>query len=167
MASEVDDWAERFWSRVRKSDGCWLWTGRVNDKGYGMFDGASSEHGKCSRLAHRLSYLLATGVMPPVLMEVCHRCDVPGCVNPKHLFLGTHRDNMYDSIRKGRFRLQSANTDKKACVAGHDLSLARVDGRGWRQCRECRRLRQIANRAKARAIKTSAIARWDEEEAKR
>jgi hypothetical protein len=87
---------ERFWAKVSKSDGCWLWTGSRNDRGYGNFN----NNGRTVQ-AHRLSYELAMGPIPKG-MNVCHRCDSPGCVNPDHLFLGTHLDNMRDRDAKGR-----------------------------------------------------------------
>lgn len=87
---------ERFWSKVSKSEGCWEWTGGHNGVGHGRFwsDGALTG-------AHRFSWSLHRGVIPAGL-QVLHRCDNPPCVNPDHLFLGTHRDNMQDSARKLR-----------------------------------------------------------------
>lgn len=72
--------------------GCWLWTGRINQDGYGIF-------GDSGTGAHRASFQLFKGEIPKGLL-VCHHCDVRSCVNPDHLFLGTHRDNMDDMMRK-------------------------------------------------------------------
>ena len=79
--------------------GCWLWTGDKSGKmGYGrlMYQGRT-------RAAHRVAYQIFRGPITDGLL-VCHRCDVPLCVNPDHLFLGTYTDNSDDMIRKGRAR---------------------------------------------------------------
>ena len=90
---------ERLWRNVKKIDTCWLWQGAVNRRGYGSIQTA----GKGSKrvATHRLSYQLAYGDIPDGLF-VCHKCDVPNCVNPEHLWLGTHEQNMEDMRRKGR-----------------------------------------------------------------
>lgn len=76
--------------------GCWLWDGATGRRDYG----AVKFRGKqCP--AHRASYEVFRGPIPAG-MYVCHHCDVPCCVNPTHLFLGTHRENMEDRNRKGR-----------------------------------------------------------------
>lgn len=95
----------RFWAKVEKGPGCWLWTGAKNSRGYGQT--ASGLKGK-SKLAHRASYEHFYGPIPDGLY-VLHRCDVPHCVNPQHLFVGTAADNMQDAVRKGRALVGALN----------------------------------------------------------
>lgn len=92
---------QRFWAKVDQSGDCWLWTNAVNDKGYGTFgfDGRV-------QFAHRVAWQITRGPIPTGEGYhgtcVLHRCDTPRCVNPLHLFLGTHTDNMIDMTEKGR-----------------------------------------------------------------
>lgn len=100
---------ERFWNKVNK-DGptmphmdspCWVWiAGKHNSFGHGSFHLRSTP--KKTVLAHRFSWELSTNLPIPIGMDVLHHCDNPSCVNPDHLFLGTHTDNMHDMILKGR-----------------------------------------------------------------
>ena len=87
---------DRFWSKVDKSGDCWIWTAATDGRGYGKL-GVD----KKPLRAHRLSYQFAFGDIPEGLC-VLHKCDIPICVNPNHLFLGTQADNMLDKTRKGR-----------------------------------------------------------------
>lgn len=82
-------------------DECWLWIGRVNKYGYGMFSLKMDSVTYRSYYAHRVVYLQEYGPFDWEL-KVCHKCDVPACCNPKHLFLGTDLDNMRDRDYKGR-----------------------------------------------------------------
>jgi hypothetical protein len=94
-----DSFTELLWLPEPNS-GCWLWLGTTNRLGYGTI----SKRAKSNRIfAHRAAYLVAHGSIPDGL-DVLHRCDVRCCVNPDHLFVGTHTDNMRDMMRKGRHR---------------------------------------------------------------
>lgn len=87
----------RFMSYVTKTDGCWLWIGCKNRRGYGKI----CFEGNIHATAHRVSYQLFKG---PIVddLYVCHTCDNPSCVNPEHLWLGTTQDNKVDQLKKDR-----------------------------------------------------------------
>lgn len=106
MSSQVGKWARpplyvRFMKKVQPepNSGCWFWLGGINSYGYGN----ASTFGTAYTLAHRLSYCLHVASIPDGLM-VLHRCDMPLCVNPDHLFTGTQADNMRDMDLKDRRR---------------------------------------------------------------
>jgi predicted XRE-type DNA-binding protein len=88
---------EDVWKFVEKKseDECWLWSGHIL-KNYGKFfiNGYMLS-------SHRVVYELVNGKIPDGML-VCHTCDIPLCHNPNHLFLGTHKDNTFDMIKKGR-----------------------------------------------------------------
>lgn len=89
---------ERFWEKVQKTDGCWLWTGAgsKSELGYGLFYFNGRYMG-----AHRASWIMRHGEIPDDLF-VCHHCDNPTCIRPAHLFLGTQKENLADRESKGR-----------------------------------------------------------------
>jgi len=89
--------------------GCWIWTGCYSGKGrtgYGLFHTKTVKTGAKMKKAHRVSYELYKEEIPEGML-VCHKCDNPACVNPDHLFLGSHIDNMKDMISKGRAHFQN------------------------------------------------------------
>lgn len=89
---------ERFLYFVHKTDSCWNWVGATDGGGYGIFIKKGGERSK----AHRYIWERIYGNIPK-RMCICHHCDNPSCVNPKHLFLGTQKDNVQDKMNKGRF----------------------------------------------------------------
>ncbi len=88
---------ERFWGKIRKTRGCWIWIGSTNPNGYGQLRVTKRK----LVLAHRFSYELHKGRIPKRRF-VLHKCDNPPCVKPTHLKLGNNSDNMKDASRKGR-----------------------------------------------------------------
>jgi hypothetical protein len=134
---------ESFWSRVdvRSDDECWEWQGAITAVGYAKLPFAWE-----GRIASRYSYYLNIDENFNRNLFVCHRCDNPICVNPKHLFLGTQKDNMQDMQAKGR----SAQAKKTHCPQGHEYRpenlCKRRDNR--RQCKICKRESDLRNQMK-------------------
>ena len=87
---------QRFLAKIDGNTNCWKWIGGKDRHGYGLVKIAGS-----MKLTHRVAYANFVGPIPAG-MHVLHTCDNPGCVNPTHLWLGTHQDNMDDMARKGR-----------------------------------------------------------------
>ena len=94
-------------------NGCWIWIRAKNLNGYGIVGGWIIRD-KPVRLAHRASYELFVGPILPEL-SVCHKCDVKACINPKHLFLGTQKDNWNDYVSKGFAAKRKIVRSKEYC----------------------------------------------------
>lgn len=135
----------RFWNKVAFSQaGCWEWTGAKSKAGYGNF--------KCGDrylVAHRISYVELVGPLEfnndKKGLELDHLCRNRRCVNPKHLELVLHRDNVLRGVGPS-----SVNAKKNKCNNGHDLSgdnLYIPPGTTYRKCRMCRECRKIQSKA--------------------
>ena len=95
LIADADRW---FWPRVDRSggpDACWLWQGPLMADGYGKVKVSNKW-----LLSHRVAWLLTHDDLPP---QLNHTCNVPACCNPSHLYSGTQRDNVADSIKAGTF----------------------------------------------------------------
>lgn len=143
--------ADRFWLKVNKRglDECWLWTGCRDFRGYGRI--ANSKPPQAPLLASHVSWEINRGPIPEGLW-VLHKCDNPPCVNPKHLFLGTHIDNMRDAKQKGRNK-PGGYHKQAACRKGHLYPIPPIrDRHGNRQCQDCLVVR-VVNRPLYAGIK--------------
>ncbi len=98
MTLSTEDIA-RFWANVKVTenpDDCWLWTACCNEHGYGRMSVGNKD-----RRAHRISFVVSGRTLLSSTL-VLHSCDTPPCVNPRHLFAGTHKMNTRDMLSKGR-----------------------------------------------------------------
>jgi hypothetical protein len=123
--SKTKPFAQRFWSWVSKrgEDECWPWMGCKTTNGYGQI---SLTITGIAVMAHRVAWELTNGPIPPGLC-VCHSCDRRECCNPKHLWTGTHQDNMHDMLVKGRRRSRTLH--------GEDNPLAKLTNDAVREIR--------------------------------
>ena len=116
---------QRFWARVDKgaAPDCWLWAGSVQSGGYGQIKVAGR-----SSTSHRVSWEIHHGAIPAGMM-VLHRCDIPRCCNPEHLFLGTAKDNSADMMAKGRRVKRHAPHTRVRKLDDDGVRAIRGDGR--------------------------------------
>lgn len=131
---KIEDWEVHFWTKMDKGDGplkCWPWLMARDKDGYGIFT-YRYEGEYIQGRAHRYAYKVTYGPIP-MGMLVCHRCDNSSCCNPVHLWLGTNKENIQDSLRKGRFPIGDRNGSRL-----HPEKLARGDDNGSRKYPEKR-----------------------------
>ena len=113
---------------VNPASGCWEWTG-TKTKGYGrLCIGNRRKNRHRFVYAHRLAYETWVGPIPDGYF-VCHRCDNPPCINPQHLFIGTNRENVLDSMEKGRRYIPVGEKQGKAKLTEQNVREAR-----WERC---------------------------------
>lgn len=140
--------SERLWSKVSFASGargCWMWTGAVNDSGYGII-----WNGRGTVRAHRVVYELTMGLIPQGL-QLDHLCRVRSCVNPNHLEPVTARDN----VLRGN-GISAHHAIKTHCPSGHEYSEQNTTlCAGKRYCRACAINKQRRRRNAALAL-TSA-----------
>lgn len=105
----------RFWCKVDRGvdDECWVWTAYVNEWGYGKFRVAPNR----LMSAHRFSFELANGPIPEGAV-ICHHCDNPPCVNPRHLYAGSHLTNRHDWAERNGGNLARGERNGSAVLTG-------------------------------------------------
>ena len=136
----------RFWAKVDKSQGCWIWTACRNSKGYGLF--TFKLHGKhVRRGAHRVAYLMTFGRIEKGL-ELDHLCRNRRCVNPSHLEQVTHHEN----LMRGQ-TITAIHAAKTHCKHGHeftpDNTFYKKGKPKYRNCRQCYRGYTIRRRQRS------------------
>lgn len=132
----------RFWTHIRKTPTCWIWTGTRDKNGYGRF---TPRHGSSAKLAHRLIYEALVGSIGHRVL--LHSCDNPSCVNPNHLNPGSQVQNIVDAIQKGRARHWCGSSNPKAKLTDEQRAeIVRVANSGISQRSLARRfgIRQSA-----------------------
>jgi hypothetical protein len=138
---------ERFWTKVRKTDTCWVWTAGKNQDGYGRF-----QVGRKPTSAHRVAYELSVGPIPDGL-QLDHLCRVRDCVNPAHLEPVTQQEN----IRRGK-SLTVAHAAATHCPQGHEYNAQNIKWyQGRRYCRPCNAADSRRRRARHRLLREEGI----------
>lgn len=110
----MKDFFERHSHRIEPemNSGCWLWSGADHSNGYGLVQWRGR-----SDCAHRAAYEAANGEGTTAAVVVRHKCDTPACVNPAHLLIGTHADNMRDKRERGRQARGEGNGNAKLTIS--------------------------------------------------
>lgn len=138
MPHKTQSEVERFWSKVDKTDGCWVWPGSKSTAGYGTFHLTGPSRSVV--YAHRYAYEAMVGPIPEGL-ELDHLCRNRACCNPAHLEAVTHEENMR----------RSARSQQTHCKRGHEFTPENTgrNARGHRYCRACARIYRLQRRGAA------------------
>jgi hypothetical protein len=112
-----------FWSLVVKTESCWIWVGQRNRDGYGQYNNNGCH------MAHRWAWS-DSGGEPLGDRILMHKCDNPPCVNPDHLFPGTHQDNQQDKINKNR-QARGETSGSSRLTAAQVLEMRKRRAEGW------------------------------------
>ena len=146
---------DRIWSRVTKTDTCWLWTGYIPADGYGRIRGVAKSGKQTKLVVHRVVYEALVGPIPTGL-TLDHLCRVRHCVRPDHLEPVTIGTNVLRGVG-----IAAVNARRTHCRRGHEFTPenthVRKDPRGeMRRCRACDRADAVRKRAVARAARRAA-----------
>ena len=117
---------ERFFKKIKKTKTCWEWTACLNHFGYGMM-GLGGRLDGIER-AHRVSWIIHYGVIQKKRL-VLHKCDNPKCVNPKHLYIGTQKNNIDDMIKRKRYNNACGENSFKHKLTKKQVLLIKNDSR--------------------------------------
>jgi hypothetical protein len=136
---------ERFWAKVQRTDGCWIWQGGKSKLGYGSIWGGPGNPRHL--MAHRVSWELVNGPIPDGL-HIDHLCRNPSCVNPAHLEPVTRSVNAQRGLCGPLGAADRAKRQRTHCPQGHiyDEANTYVSETGARMCRTCIRTRMAARR---------------------
>jgi hypothetical protein len=133
----------RFWDKVDKTDGCWLWKEHVSPTGYCNF-----RVGKTKEYSHRFAWEISNNAKIPKDMTVDHLCKIRHCVNPNHLEIVSRGENALRGDGPC-----AKNLRKKLCKRGHELtSYVRDDNKKYRACRVCCKLKMRRLREEWRSL---------------
>ena len=134
---------DRFWLHVDKSGECWIWIGSIMNNGYGEI-GISHNKKHRNVSTHRFSWIISHGAIPDK-KYICHTCDNKSCVNPDHLYVGTHSDNIRDAVIRNRIasgKRQGAYTHPEKVRRGETHSLVKLTESQVIEIRNSRNIKQ-------------------------